>query len=141
MPMRAQFSQILLISILLLITALPVIAQELDVRRPGQREFVTDEAGMLAPDSIAQIRPLCDRLLTDKATPIIVVTMESKALHGGANMSIEAYQRKTVLPGFNLERAGGCRQPQISADYEQARGAAVQTGTVRAGHCRRSDCP
>lgn len=116
MPMRAQFSQILLISILLSVTALPVIAQELDVRRPGQREFVTDEAGMLAPDSIAQIRSLCDRLLNDKATPIIVVTIESKALHGGANMSIEAYQRKTELPGFNLERAGGL---QTTSDFSR----------------------
>ena len=94
--------QTFLISILLSITALPVIAQELDVRRPGQREFVTDEAGMLAPDSIAQIRSLCDRLLNDKATPIIVVTIESKALHGGANMSIEAFTASL----FNQWRPG-----------------------------------
>ena len=40
---------------------------------------------------ITHIRAVCDKLLTDKATPIIVVTIDSMAQHGGANMPIETF--------------------------------------------------
>jgi len=40
-----------------------------------------------------KIRKLCDDLLTKKATPIIVVTVESMASHGGAGMRIETFAR------------------------------------------------
>jgi uncharacterized protein len=38
-----------------------------------------------------KIRVLCDKLLTDKATPIIVVTIDSMAKHGGEGMRIETF--------------------------------------------------
>lgn len=89
--MHPQILQFVVVSSLLAVTAMPLTAQELDVRCPGQREFVSDEAGMLDPDSTAQLRSLCDKLLTDKAIPIIVVTIDSKAVHGGENMTIETF--------------------------------------------------
>lgn len=64
---------------------------EISLDRPGEREFVRDLAEMLDPAAKEQIRQLCDRLLTDKATPIIVVTIESMANHGAEDMRIETF--------------------------------------------------
>ena len=61
--------------------------------RPGDREFVRDLAGMLSPESEQEIKALCDKLLTAKATPIIVVTIKSMADHGGRSMRIETFAR------------------------------------------------
>lgn len=66
-------------------------AIEITLDRPGDREFVRDLAGMLDDEAKEHIRQLCDRLLTDKATPIIVVTIESMAKHGGADLRIETF--------------------------------------------------
>lgn len=68
------------------------MGQEFDLEPPGEREFVSDTAGLLDEASVTRIREVCDKLLTDKATPIIVVTIESMAQHGGGrNMPIETY--------------------------------------------------
>lgn len=66
-------------------------AQEFDLQPPGDREFVSDHAGLLDEASLTRIRAVCDKLLTDKATPIIVVTIESMAQHGGRDMPIETF--------------------------------------------------
>ncbi len=58
---------------------------------PGEREFVRDLANLINPADKDQIKQLCDKLLTDKATPIIVVTIESMAKHCEMNMNIEAF--------------------------------------------------
>lgn len=71
------------------------IAQEFDLQPLGEREFVSDKAGMLDQPSITHIREVCDKLLTDKATPIIVVTIDSMAQHGGGNMPIETFLPRT----------------------------------------------
>jgi len=61
--------------------------------RPGQREFVRDLADMLSAHEEEEIKTLCDQLLTAKATPIIVVTINSMAEHGGRGMRIETFAR------------------------------------------------
>lgn len=66
-------------------------AVQITLDRPGDREFVRDLANMLDAESKEHIRATCDRLLTDKATPIIVVTIESMAKHGGDGMRIETF--------------------------------------------------
>jgi uncharacterized protein len=66
-------------------------AIEITLERPGDREFVRDLAEMLDAKSKEQIQQLCARLLTDKATPIIVVTITSMAEHGGDDMRIETF--------------------------------------------------
>ncbi|MFH1302370.1 MAG: TPM domain-containing protein [Planctomycetota bacterium] len=79
-----------------------VRALELTIERPGDREFVRDLAGMLDEQTTKQIKELCDKLLTDKATPIIVVTIDSMAEYGGADMRIETFA--TIL--FNQWQIG-----------------------------------
>ena len=74
----------------LLFTA-SLAAVEIHLKRPKDREFVRDLAGMLDPESKERIRKLCDSLLTDKATPITVITIESMARHGGEGMRIETF--------------------------------------------------
>ena len=60
---------------------------------PGDREFVKDSANMLEPADDAAIRTLCDKLLTEHATPILAVTIESMQAHGGDNLRIETFAR------------------------------------------------
>jgi uncharacterized membrane protein len=66
-------------------------AIEIGLDPPGNREFIRDLAGMLDPSAKEHIRELCDSLLTDKATPIIVITIESMAKYGGEGMRIETF--------------------------------------------------
>lgn len=58
---------------------------------PGPREFVVDRAKLLTAADKDKILKICDKLLTDKATPIIVVTIDSMAEHGGTGMRIETF--------------------------------------------------
>ena len=82
---------VLLFGVLVTTNAAPTIAQQFDLQPPGEREFVSDKAEMLDEPSITHIRTVCDKLLTDIATPIIVVTIESMANHGGEGMPIETF--------------------------------------------------
>lgn len=68
-----------------------VLAFDLQLNPPGEREFVRDLAGILEPSSIEHIRQVSDRLLSEKATPIIVITIESMAKYGGEGMRIETF--------------------------------------------------
>lgn len=77
-------------------------ALEITLERPGDREFVRDQAGMLDEAAETRIRELADKLLRDKATPIIVVTIDSMSKHGGDGMSIESFS--TIL--FNQWQIG-----------------------------------
>jgi uncharacterized protein len=66
-------------------------AVEINLQPPGDREFVRDLAGLLDSGAKEHIQELCDSLLTDKATPIIVITIESMAKHAGRSMRIETF--------------------------------------------------
>ena len=50
---------------------------QISLERPGDREFMRDLAGILDEESKEEIKSTCDKLLTEKATPIIVVTIDS----------------------------------------------------------------
>jgi uncharacterized protein len=76
---------------LCLMAASSSTAVEIDLDPPGDREFVRDFAGLLDSGAKERIQTLCDRLLTDKATPIVVITIESMAKHGGEDMRIETF--------------------------------------------------
>lgn len=71
--------------------ACSALALEITLDPPGDREFVRDQADLIDTDAESSIREICDRLLTEKATPIIVVTIHSMAEHGGAGMRIETF--------------------------------------------------
>jgi len=76
-----------------LLLSSPAAAVQISLERPGEREFVRDLAKLVSPEDQKKIRTLCDKLLTDKATPIIVVTIKSMADHGGEGMRIETFAR------------------------------------------------
>jgi uncharacterized protein len=80
-----------------------------DVPRPEQRDFVVDLAGMLDAGQEAEIRAVASALLDEHATPIVVVTVESLAAHGGAGMSIETFARE-------LFDAWGIGHPRIAGE-------------------------
>ncbi|HOD83310.1 MAG: hypothetical protein BWX88_01583 [Planctomycetes bacterium ADurb.Bin126] len=65
----------------------------IDLQPPGQREFILDQADLLSPEEEKKIREVASSLLKDKATPVIVVTIESMAAHNGAGMRIETFAR------------------------------------------------
>lgn len=71
----------------------PVTAQTLTLERPGQREFVQDNAGLISAEDAQAIRQSCDLLLTNRATPIVLVTITSMARHGGQGMQISQFAR------------------------------------------------
>ncbi len=66
---------------------------EINLARPGDREFVLDLAELINDADEQKIKQLADKLLTDKGAPIIVVTIESMAKHGGAGLRIETFAR------------------------------------------------
>lgn len=79
--------------ILLCVAACPVEAGRLTLDRPGEREFIRDTAGLLSPGEARQLHQRCDTLLRDEGVPLFVVTVESMAAHGGADMTIESFAR------------------------------------------------
>ena len=78
---------------LLWLAAAPAWAVDITLDRPGDREFVRDYADLLSTQDEAEIRSRCDKLLTDKTTPILVLTIKSMRDHGGEGMRIETFAR------------------------------------------------
>ncbi len=60
---------------------------------PDQREFILDKAQILDENTETELRATCDQLLNDKAIPIVIVTIESMADHGGGGLRIETFAR------------------------------------------------
>ena len=92
---RESYGRILLLGSLLacgLVT--PACGQEpwrIDLERPGQHQFVLDLADLIREQDEQQIRKLANHLLTDKAVPIVVVTISSMARHRGGGLPIETF--------------------------------------------------
>lgn len=80
-----------LILLLALTAAAPLAAVRIQLDPPGERAFILDRAGMLDAADASSIRVLCDKLLSEKATPIVVVTIESMARYGGEDLRIETF--------------------------------------------------
>jgi uncharacterized protein len=68
-------------------------ALRIDLDPPAPREFVRDLANLVDDADERRLRHLCDKLLTEKATPVLVVTIESMAAHGGSGLRIETFAR------------------------------------------------
>jgi uncharacterized protein len=69
------------------------LGERIGLDPPGQREFILDKANLLDSATKAQIQQECDKLLTEHATPIIVVTIPSLAQYGGGGLRIETFAR------------------------------------------------
>jgi uncharacterized protein len=95
MQTRRRLSRIVSCTLALVVLSLPLIVPvstfAIDLDPPGDREFVLDQAGLLDADATRQIQALCDQLLKDKATPIVVVTIESMAKYDGGGLGIETF--------------------------------------------------
>lgn len=79
------------ILLLCLLFCAPLCAQELTLNPPGEIDFILDKADLIKPEDEAKIKEICRNCLIDKATPIIVVTIESMAKYGGGDMTIERF--------------------------------------------------
>jgi uncharacterized protein len=66
---------------------------DIKMPRPDQHEFILDQANLLSESDKKKIRQIADKVLKDKAAPIIVVTIDSMAHHGGAGLRIETFAR------------------------------------------------
>jgi uncharacterized protein len=66
---------------------------QIDLQRPGDREFILDRANLISDADKQTIRTVAGKLLTDKAAPIVVVTIESMQKYGGGNLRIETFAR------------------------------------------------
>ncbi|MEX0936864.1 MAG: TPM domain-containing protein [Pirellulales bacterium] len=82
-----------IVSILACQTAYAQLPSQIDLQRPGDREFVLDTADMINDADEQKIKQIADKLLTDKAAPIVVVTIESMGKHGGEGLRIETFAR------------------------------------------------
>ena len=69
------------------------IPGQIKLQPPGPRDFIVDRAGLIADADKQKIKQIANKLLTDKAAPIVVVTVESMSQYGGAGMRIETFTR------------------------------------------------
>lgn len=81
----------IVVTALICLSASHARSAELQLDRPGDREFVRDLAGLISDRDEQKIRQVCDKLLSETATPIIVVTIDSMAKHGGDGLRIETF--------------------------------------------------
>jgi len=61
--------------------------------RPADRGFISDAADLLTADQETAIRKQLDAVLTSKAIPILIVTVDALSEFGAEGMSIETYAR------------------------------------------------
>lgn len=76
---------------LLALATVPVSAQQIAIDPPGPNEFIRDNAGLLDVQDRQRIETLCASLLSEKAIPIIVVTITEMVEYGGEGMRIETF--------------------------------------------------
>jgi uncharacterized protein len=71
------------------------LAQVIQLTRPGERDFILDNAGLINTADQQQIKQTCEKLLADTGSPIVVVTIESMAasLKPGRELPWETFAR------------------------------------------------
>lgn len=82
---------------------------QIDLERPGEREFILDRADLLTDQEEEHIRQVADQLLTEKMAPLIVVTIKSMAAHTQEVRNIEAFAMLLLNQwgiGFHDEKTG-----------------------------------
>ena len=84
-------SRVLPVTLIAVAAATPASAQIISLDPPGEGEFILDRAALITEEDKTAIRQLCDKLLTDRAIPIVVVTIPSMADYGGTNLRIETF--------------------------------------------------
>ncbi len=98
--------------------------------RPGEREFILDEADLITPADEAVIREICDAARTETKVPILVVTIRSLNDYQAGHRSIERYAASLFnewgvgFPDWNhgilLLISEGDRKARIELGYDYA---------------------
>ncbi len=89
------------------LSALSASARVLSLDPPGDRDFILDKAQLINGADQAQIKQTCNILLTERTTPIVVVTIKSMADCGGAGMRIETFAKVLFNQwGIGYEKVG-----------------------------------
>lgn len=87
-----EYVRPLTVILLGLMAASAALAQQLTYPpKPGDRDFIVDEAKLLSASEATKIKELCDKLLTDKKVPILVVTIASMSQYGASGWDIRVY--------------------------------------------------
>jgi uncharacterized protein len=67
------------------------VAGDIPLEAPKPGAFVLDRANLLSEADAKKVQAICAQALKDAGVPIIVVTIESKAKYGGADLSLEVF--------------------------------------------------
>ena len=79
-----------------------------ELEPPGEREFILDHGQLIAAEDEERIRGLCDKLLSETAIPLVVVTINSMAEHGAPGTRIETFANILFDQwGIGYEQIGG----------------------------------
>lgn len=108
-------------------------AQVIQLARPGDRDFIVDKADLITAEHEQRIKQICDKLLTDTTSPIIVVTIESMRtyLKPGRELPWETFAR-VLFDEWGIGRLTQGDPPNsgilvlVSRDDRQAR---IELGT------------
>ena len=111
------------ILVLTVVSATQGVAQQLTYPpKPGDRDFIVDGASLINERDTAEIKQVCDKVLTDKAVPIIVVTIESMAKYGAGGWDIKVYAQNLFNNwGIGYEKWNHGMLLLISKDDRKAR--------------------
>ena len=67
------------------------IGQRIRLDPPGENDFILDNAELINEEDLDEVLKIVRTLSQETATPIVVVTIDSMADHGGRGMSIEGF--------------------------------------------------
>lgn len=82
-------------------------AGDLAIPKPQKGEFVRDLADLLSEEAELRIQQLVQQQVATTGRPIIVVTVESMAAHGGEGLTIESFAKQFLKEWFGAERGKG----------------------------------
>src|ERR1700730_6294474 len=117
---RLHFFTLFSLSVLLLLAALPAIAENpKDIHPDG---YVTDLAGVIAPDTRAWLEPLCREVEEKTGAQIAVVTVHSLEGESVENYAVALYKQlgvgsKSDNRGVLLLGAPGDHKYRIEVGY------------------------
>ena len=86
-----RIASIAALVLFLALTASPLSAAE--ISPPENGHFVQDLAGLVSSEDAQKIQEHGKRLLSEQAIPLVVLTVNSMAEHGGGRMAIETFAR------------------------------------------------
>jgi uncharacterized protein len=97
-----KISYLLQILLFLFLVCSSAIGQRIKLDPPGKNDFILDKAELINEEDLDEVLKIVRTLSQETATPIVVVTIDSMADHGGRGMGIEGFSHFL----FNQWRVG-----------------------------------